>query len=116
MAALLEQVARLTPPGLRGLPASTVRYYVGDDAADILGVPKADWTRVLFEPLADLSRRLSLEELHRHLLRGLSDRIGFGMLALAVRAERYGGRPAFEVPTSLATRWNIPPYSGPGGS
>jgi hypothetical protein len=93
-----------------------VRYYVGDDAADILGVPKADWTRVLFGPLADLSRRLSLEELHRHLLRGLSDRIGFGMLALAVRAERYGGRPAFEVPTSLATRWNIPPYSGPGGS
>jgi hypothetical protein len=116
MAALLGQVARLTPPGLRGLPASTVRYYVGDEAADILGVPKADWTRLLFEPLADVSRRLSLEELHRHLLRGLSDRIGFGMLSLAVRAERYGGRPAFEVPTSLAARWNIPPYSGPGGS
>ena len=65
MAALLEQGGRLTPPGLRGLPATTVRYYVGDDTADVLGIPKADWTRVLFGPLADVSRRLSMEKLHR---------------------------------------------------
>jgi ER-bound oxygenase mpaB/B'/Rubber oxygenase, catalytic domain len=116
MAALLKQGERLCPPGLRGLPASTVRYYVGDDAANLLNVPKSDWTRLLFGPLADVSRRLSVEELHRLLLRGFSQRIGFGMLSLAVRAERYGGRPAFQVPTSLASRWNLPPYSGPGGS
>jgi hypothetical protein len=115
MAALLAQGTRLTPPGLRGLPASTVRYYVGDDTADLLSVPKADWTRLLFAPLADVSRRLSMDELHRRLLRALSERIGFGMLSLAVRAERYGARPAFQVPTSLAARWNLP-YSGPGGS
>jgi len=116
MAALLEQGGRLTPPGLGGLPATTVRYYVGDDTADILGIPKADWTRALFGPLADVSRLLSMEKLHRCLLQGLSDRVGFGMLSLAVKAERYGGRPAFQVPTSLAARWNLPPYSGPGGS
>ncbi len=116
MAALLKQGEGLCPPGLRGLPASTVRYYVGDDTANLLNVPKSDWTRLLFAPLADMSRRLSVEELHRLLLRGLSQRIGFGMLSLAVRAERYGGRPAFQVPTSLASRWNLPPYSGPGGS
>jgi ER-bound oxygenase mpaB/B'/Rubber oxygenase, catalytic domain len=116
MAALLEQGTRLAPPGLRGLPASTVRYYVGDATADLLGVPKANWTRNLFEPLAALSRRVSLEKLHRLLLQAVSEKIGFGMLALAVRAERYGDRPAFEVPTSLAARWNIPPYKGPGGS
>lgn len=118
MAALLEQGTHLAPPGLRGLPASTVRYYVGDATADILGVPPADWTRLIFRPLATASRTLSLERLHRHLLRSLSDRIGFGMLALAVRAERYGGRPAFQVPTSLAARWDLPVelQSGPGGS
>ncbi len=116
MAALLEQGTRLAPPGLRGLPASTVRYYVGDATADLLDVPKANWTRNLFEPLADLSRRVSLEKLHRRLLQAVSEKIGFGMLSLAVRAERYGDRPAFEVPTSLAARWNIPPYKGPGGS
>ena len=59
---------------------------------------------------------MSLEKLHRRLLQAVSEKIGFGMLSLAVRAERYGDRPAFEVPTSLAARWNIPPYKGPGGS
>jgi hypothetical protein len=116
MAALLEQGDRLAPPGLRGLPAATVRYYVGDATADLLQVPNADWTRLLFGPLADLSRRVSLEKLHRRLLQALSEKIGFGMLALAVRSGRYGDRPAFEVPTSLANRWNIPTYKGPGGS
>jgi hypothetical protein len=116
MAALLEQGTRLAPPGLRGLPAATVRYYVGDATADLLQVPKADWTKNLFGPLADLSRRVSLEELHRRLLQGLSEKIGFGMLSLAVRAERYGDRPPFAIPTSLATRWNIPPYRGGGGT
>jgi hypothetical protein len=118
MAALLEQGTHLAPRGLRGLPASTVRYYVGDHAADLLGVPPADWTRVLFRPLADVSRRFSAERLHRRLLRALSDRVGFGMLALAVRAERSGARPAFQVPTSLATRWDLPAeyQRGPGGS
>jgi hypothetical protein len=113
MAALLDQGTRLAPPGLRGLPATTVRFYVGDDTADLLGIPKADWTRVLFEPLADVTRRLSLERLHRQFLTRLSNHIGFGMLSLAVRSERYGGRPAFGVPTSLAARWNLPATAGP---
>jgi hypothetical protein len=116
MAALLEQGTRLAPPGLRGLPAATVRYYIGDATADLLKVPKANWTKSLFGPLADLSRRVSLEKLHDRLLQRVSEKIGFGMLSLAVQAERGGDRPAFEVPTSLAVRWNIPPYKGPGGT
>jgi hypothetical protein len=54
--------------------------------------------------------------MHRRLLQKLSEKIGFGMLSLAVRAERYGDRPGFQVPTSLAARWNIPAYNGPGGT
>jgi hypothetical protein len=118
MAALLEQGTRLAPPGLRGLPAATIRYYVGDETADLLSVPPGDWTRLMFHPLADVSRKLSLERLHHRFLSALSERIGFGMLALAVRAERYGGRPAFEVPTSLAARWDLPVENqrGPAGT
>jgi len=116
MAALLEQGTRLAPRGLRGLPAATVRYYIGDATADLLDVPKADWTKNLFGPLAELSRRVSLEKVHGRLLQAVSEKIGFGMLSLAVEAERGGDRPAFEVPTSLAARWNIPPYKGPGGT
>ncbi len=113
-AALLDQGRQLCPPGLRGIPATTVRFYVGDTTADYLGVPPSDWTRVFFRPLADLTRLTSAERLHRRFLAGLSNRIGFGMLTLAVRSERYGGRPAFQVPTSLATRWNFQPPTGPG--
>jgi hypothetical protein len=108
-AALLAQGTRLSPPGLRGLPASTVRYYVGDHTADLIGVPPADWTRFLFAPMADLSRTLSVGWLHQHFLRALSGHVGFGMLSLAVKSERFGGRPAFAVPTGLAARWNLPP-------
>ncbi len=113
-AALLDQGQRLCPPGLRGMPATTMRFYVGDPTADLLGVPPSDWTRVLFGPLAELTRGTSAERLHHRFLTELSNRIGFGMLALAVRAERYGGRPAFQVPTSLAARWNFQPPTGPG--
>lgn len=106
-AALLAQGTALAPPGLKGLPASTVRYYVGDTTADLLGVPPADWTRVVFGPLAALTRLLSVERAHRRFLTGLSDRIGFGMLRLAVQAERAPGRPPFAVPTELADRWGL---------
>lgn len=106
-AALLDQGRRLAPPGLRGLPASTLRWYVGDEVADLLRVPPADWTRVVFGPLARLTRVVSLERAHRRLLRGFSDRVGYGLLELMVRAERRGGRARFEVPTELADRWSV---------
>ena len=64
---------------------------------------------MLFEPLADLSRRVSLERLHRRFLAGLSNRIGFGMLSLAVRAERYGGRPAFAGADVAGGALELPP-------
>jgi hypothetical protein len=34
---------------LPGLPATGIRHYLGDETADMLGVPRADWTRVIFE-------------------------------------------------------------------
>ncbi len=58
MDALLEEGRKLTPPGLRGLPASTVRFFVGDTTADYLSVPPSDWTKVFFGPLKRLTRAL----------------------------------------------------------
>jgi hypothetical protein len=115
-AALLDQGRRLAPPGLRGLPATTVRYCVGDATADLLGVPNADWTRALFGPLSSLTRVLSAERAHRRLLRRFSDRVGLGLLRLAVDAERSGGRAPFAVPTALADRWGVTPRAAPVGA
>jgi mpaB/rubber oxygenase-like protein len=107
MGALLEQGARLTPPGLRGLPATTVRYYVGDETADLLGVPAADWTRSLFGPLTAVTRVLTAGRAKRTVLHGLSDRMGLAMLRLSIDAERSGSRPPFAIPTELADRWGV---------
>ncbi|HEY2213721.1 MAG TPA: oxygenase MpaB family protein, partial [Acidimicrobiales bacterium] len=68
MDALLNEGRKLTPPGLRGLPASTVRFFVGDTTADYLSVPPSDWTRVFFGPLKRLTHALSAEKAHRVLL------------------------------------------------
>jgi hypothetical protein len=100
--ALLGQASRLLPPGLKGLPASTVRWYIGDNTADLVKVPAGDWTRVLFEPLVRLTRVLSVDRAHRRFLAGLSERFGWGMLTLAVDAERGGDRARFEIPAELA--------------
>jgi SAM-dependent methyltransferase len=106
-AALLAQATRLAPPGLRGLPATTVRYFVGDATAALLQVPPADWTRCLFGPLAAATRAISAEELHHRVLRRFSEWAGFRLLALAVRAERSGGRAPFAIPTELADGWGV---------
>lgn len=57
---------------------------------------------MLFRPLVRLTRALSVDRAHRRLLVGLSERFGWGMLTLAVDAERGGDRARFEIPEELA--------------
>jgi hypothetical protein len=114
--ALLAQGQSVAPPGLKGLPATTVRFYVGDTTADLLAVPPADWTRVIFGPLAELTRLMSVGPLRLPLLDTLSDRMGLLMLQLAISAERGGQRPAFAIPTELADRWGVSITGVPQGA
>lgn len=106
-AALLEQASAVVPRGLRGLPASAIRFYIGDATADLLEVPSADWTLRLFSPLARLTRVTTYVKAHGRLRHSLSSRMGQAMLDAAVRAERGGNRPNFQIPTTLADRWNV---------
>jgi hypothetical protein len=99
--ALLDQAQDLLPRPLRGLPGTAVRWYVGDTTADLIGVPAADWTRVVFGPLAALTRRVSAVGAHRRFLAGFSERFGRAMLTAAVNAERGGDRAAFSIPEEL---------------
>jgi ER-bound oxygenase mpaB/B'/Rubber oxygenase, catalytic domain len=99
--ALLDQAQDLLPRPLRGLPGTAVRWYVGDATADLIGVPAADWTKVLFGPLAELTRRTSTLGIHRRFLARFSERFGRAMLTAAVDAERGGDRAAFSIPEEL---------------
>jgi hypothetical protein len=90
-----------------GLPASGIRHYLGNETADLLGVPKADWTRILFE----------LVERTDHLYEFALFRLpGTGPLASILGRRiwrgfelygRDGERPSFEVTDELKDAWGM---------
>jgi ER-bound oxygenase mpaB/B'/Rubber oxygenase, catalytic domain len=100
-AALLDQARGLLSWPFKGLPATALRWYVGDPTADLISVPAADWTRAAFGPLAHLTRRVSAVGAHRRFLAGFSERFGRAMLTAAVAAERGGDRASFSIPEEL---------------
>jgi hypothetical protein len=106
-AALLANAEAGMPAGLKGLPATTVRYYLGDGTADLLAVPASNWTRHLFQPLGLLARLDSFEKAHDRLRAAVSRRMGRTFLQFLLSADRGEGRPGFQVPTHLADRWGI---------
>ena len=93
---------------LPGLPATGIRHYLGNETADMLGVPKADWTRVIFEVMnrTDCLYELALVRIP-----------GTGPIASALGRRlwqgfelygRDGERPAFQVTDELKQAWGMP--------
>ncbi len=100
-------VARTPLPGpMKGLAASSVRFYVGDDVADLLDVPKADWTRHLLEGSVRLGGLLDRAPRWMR-LESASSRFGRLMLQGMVDTERGGHRAAFEIPSHLDDQWRV---------
>ena len=92
---------------LRGLPASGMRHYLGDDLADMLGVPPADWTRRIFGAArwidASLNGTLRWIPGHHSLMAGVGRRFITGFEA----AEQDGGRTRFEITDELRAAWGV---------
>jgi hypothetical protein len=105
--ALMDFMQKIGPGKLLpDLPASSIRYCIGDAAAEALGVQKSDWKSVL---LLHARRELwhGTDELESH-----SEILGkvFGAISLAeVEAltdlGRGGVRPPFTIPTDLLESW-----------
>ena len=104
--ALLAVARDPMPKLLKGMPASTVRFYVGDDLADVLDVPASDWTRHLLSVSSRFGRVLSgapgwlVPE-------SASSRFGRWMLEAMVDAERGSQRAAFQIPDHLDDLWRV---------
>jgi hypothetical protein len=114
MAAALERLAagQMRPRLLAGLPRTTTRHLLGDDVGDLLGLPPANWTRVLFGPARRLMAVLSLGDQHDRLLRAATSYLNRRMVAGFLAMERGGDRAAFSVPHRLADAWSIPEAGG----
>jgi hypothetical protein len=87
-----------------------MRLFIGDDTADLLKAPPADWTRVLIGALTSddgrISRFLSNGPIARFVTTQLSKRVLKGF----VEHERDGDRPDFEIPRRLGS---VPTAPGP---
>jgi hypothetical protein len=91
----------------KGLPASGIRYYIGDQMADMLQVPDADWTRRLFPVMKRLDQatyRLFGWLPGKH---SISAALGRRMVSGFENAERGGGRPSFQISEELRDAWGM---------
>lgn len=94
-------------PFLRGLPATGIRHYLGDQTADLLGVPGADWTRLffLFVNVTDWVFEHTIQFLPAR--RILTAMLGRRMLEGFEVCERGGDRPSFAIPDELKQAWGM---------
>jgi hypothetical protein len=94
---------------LRGLPATGIRHYLGDELAELLGVDKADWTRLLF-----LLESSSDNLFSRTMGRLPGARVATAYLGRQVfqtfeLLERGPNRPNFEISEELRQAWSLAP-------
>lgn len=112
-AALVEGMQGLTPDLLDGLPASMIHFFLDQDqwqgmnVADMLQVPKPDWTAIIPQAVKGISELTDWVGdntfIAARLLRFVSKDIVEGMLLV----ERGGQRTPFYIPDHLQDRWRI---------
>jgi len=101
----MRDLIRIGPLG--GLPASGIRHFLGDQTAQLLGVPKADWTRWFFT-FVQVSDTLFDRTWAR--LPGvphLSAALGLRMLGGFELTERDGDRASFQIADELRAAWGM---------
>jgi hypothetical protein len=119
--ALIETMQEMVPIGLLGdFPESLASHVLPPGVADMVGIGKPGWTRILFGPFRTAVERLS-PALHDQVLRRFTTRLGHLFLDFAEEFERGPARPSFSIPDRLADHWgrmSSAPHDGfaPGGA
>ena len=99
----IEVMQQLLPGRLlKGLPASGVRFLLGRDTADLLDVPRANWTRTLFVPGQAMGALMNQFERDSIAGKSITGMLGRTIFREFLNAERRpDGRPGFEVPQEM---------------
>lgn len=114
--ALLELLDDMTPGyAFDGTTTPLIRHLIGDETADMIGVPPSDFVDDLgrLSRAADwfFSRVLGWSERESpayHAMSRLAHPFGRQMLRTLFTLQRGGERAPFDIPTRLARRWEIP--------
>ncbi|KFA91891.1 hypothetical protein Q664_18825 [Archangium violaceum Cb vi76] len=106
--ALIQMAEHVTPGNLfDGMAASLIRHILGEEVADMLKVPPADWTRYLIGPLAMLGRASDELGDHSRVVARLAEVFGRKLVEGMVWMNRGAGRPPFRIPSKLRESWNV---------
>jgi hypothetical protein len=108
-AALLRLLQARSPQRFHDLPVAQMRYFLGNDVADMLGVGPARSMAHLFGTLRRVTALAALTEQHNRLVRMLARHVGRALLQGMLESGRAGDRAAFAIPTNLVRRWKLPP-------
>ena len=109
-AAAIDVMQRLVPGRFGdGLPASGIRFLLGSQQADLLGVPRANWTAAVFAPGRVLGAVMSRFNRDSTVGTWVSERLGKALYEGFLAAERHGERPAFDVPEQVRRRLGLAP-------
>jgi hypothetical protein len=108
-AALLEYMEAMIPGGaFKGFPATMMRYILGDAAADVVGVPIADWTTQLTDSVCRLFHIETADAERSRVLSRMAGAFSHALLTGFVWAERGGHRGQFTIPDRLHEAWQLP--------
>jgi ER-bound oxygenase mpaB/B'/Rubber oxygenase, catalytic domain len=102
-AALVAQAHGRMPKFAWPLLPTAFRHFLGDAVSDMLDVPAANWTRHLFGAMSTVERVLTRGEERHPLHARVSAFIGQHLMDGILKEMRKGDRPAFQIPTYLAT-------------
>jgi hypothetical protein len=114
-AALVDFMEQAVPGDvLDGFVSVLIRYLVGDDVAEILGIREEDWTRALLWPLRMAGAALDFLGDQSPSLGWVTEIFGRKFLEGTYLVE-VGGQPAqFHVPAQLSAAWGLNPARPPG--
>jgi hypothetical protein len=108
-AALLEYMEAMIPGrAFKDFPATMMRYILGDAAADVVGVPTADWTTQLTDGVCRLFHIETAGAERSRVVSRLAGAFSHALLTGFVWAERGGHRGQFTIPDRLHEAWQLP--------
>ncbi|APR80711.1 Hypothetical protein A7982_06058 [Minicystis rosea] len=101
--ALVEVMQEVVPgEAFDGLPASMMRHFMGDEIADLLGIPASDWTATVFTGGRWLSRTFGRLLDRSAIMTAFAQQLGRGYLGALAYGNHRGKRPAFAIPRALS--------------
>ncbi len=105
---LLEVLADIIPGTIiDGIPASLLRFFAGDDFAEMLAVPEANWTRHLIPPIRGASYLADKLGDNSPRMANFFKLFGNRLLKKTFRAMTGPNRYEWRIPKSIDEQWHV---------